>query len=78
MSNNRYDRLLEVFFRGLRGENLSAKQLATEYGVSSKSITRTINDLKAFLSDHRELVGNAELTYSHQGNYYHLYMNDFL
>ena len=78
LSSNRYDRLLEVFFRGLRGENLSAKRLADEYRVSSKSITRTINDLKAFLSDHRDLVGNTELVYSRQGNCYHLYMDEFL
>lgn len=78
MTSNRHDRLLEVFFRALRGENLSAKQLADEYGVSGKSITRTINDLKAFLSDHRDLVGNTELVYSRQGNCYRLYMDEFL
>lgn len=78
LGSNCYDRLLEVFFRALQGKNLFAKRLAGEYGVSSKSITRTINDLKAFLSDHRELVGNTELVYSRQGKRYHLYMDEFL
>ena len=59
------DRVLELFFRGLRGEDISVKNLAAEYGVSTKSISRDINDLKAFLADHRELVGNTELHYSH-------------
>ena len=66
MENTRQSRVLEIFFRGLRGEDLSVQHLADEYGVSTKSITRSINDLKAFLADHRELVGETELRYSHQ------------
>jgi len=72
------ERVLELFFRAIRGEDLSIKKLAGEYCVSTKSISRDINDLKAFLADHRELVGNTELQYSHQGKSYHLYMDEFL
>lgn len=43
-----------------------------------KSITRSINDLKAFLADHRELVGGTELQYSHQDKCYRLHMDEFL
>ena len=43
MENTRQSRVLEIFFRGLRGEDLSVQHLADEYGVSTKSITRTIN-----------------------------------
>jgi predicted DNA-binding transcriptional regulator YafY len=52
--------------------------MADEYEVSTKSITRSINDLKNFLADHRELVGNTELRYSHQDKCYRLYMDEFL
>lgn len=72
------DRVLELFFRGLRGEDLSVKKLALEYEVSTKSISRYINDLKVFLADHRELVGNTELEYSYKDKCYRLYMDDFL
>ena len=72
------ERTLEIFFRGLRGEDLSVQALASEYEVSTKSITRNINDLKAFLTDRRELVGNTELQYSHQDKCYRLYMDEFL
>ena len=72
------DRVLELFFRGLRGEDISVKNLAAEYGVSTKSISRDKNDLKAFLADHRELVGNTELHYSHNEKCYRLYMDEFL
>lgn len=78
MENTRRDRVLEIFFRGLRGEDLSVQRLADEYEVSTKSITRSLNDLKAFLADHRELVGHTELQYSHQDRRYRLYMDEFL
>ena len=78
MENTKMDRVLEIFFRGLRGEDLSVQRLADEYEVSTKSITRSINDLKNFLVDHRELVGHTELQYSHQDRCYRLYMDEFL
>lgn len=78
MENTKQDRVLEIFFRGLRGEDLSVQKLASEYCVSTKSISRSLNDLKAFLADHRDLVGNTELEYSHQDKCYRLYMDEFL
>ena len=78
MENTKQYRVLEIFFRGLRGENLSVQELANEYNVSTKSITRSINELKDFLADHRELVGNTELQYSYSDKCYRLYMDEFL
>lgn len=78
MENTKQYRVLEIFFRGLRGEDLSVQELANEYSVSTKSITRSINELKAFLADHRELVGNTELQYSYSDKCYCLYMDEFL
>ena len=78
MEHTKQDRLLEIFFRCLRGERVSVQKLADEFEVSTKSISRDINDLKAFLSDHRDLVGNAELVYSNQDKSYYLYMDEFL
>ena len=76
--NTKQDRILEIFFRGLRGEDIYVQKLANEYEVSTKSISRSIGDLKAFLTDHRELVGNTELQYSYQNKCYRLYMDEFL
>ena len=78
MESTKQTRLLELFIRALHGEALSVQGLAAEYGVSTKSIIRTINDLKTFLADHRELTGNAELQYSHQDKCYRLRMDEFL
>lgn len=78
MKNTKQQRVLEIFFRGLRGEDLSVQALANEYGVSTKSITRSINELKDFLSDRRELVGNTNLQYSYSDKCHRLYMDEFL
>ena len=78
MENTKYERILELFFRAIRGESLKISEIAEEYGVSSKSVTRTVNELKAFLANHRDLVGNAELVYSYGEKCYHLEMDEFL
>lgn len=78
MEHTKQDRLLEIFFRLLRGESLSVQKIANEYKISTKSVSRDINDLKAFFADHRELMGNTELKYSNQSKAYHLYMDEFL
>ncbi len=79
MSNElKTDRVLELFFRAMKGESLSAKALADQYSVSSRSISRDITALKMFLAEHRELLGHAELVYSSSNHCYHLEMDHFL
>ena len=72
------DRVMELFFRALKGESLSAQQLSLEYNVSTRSITRDLNSLKMFLADHRDILGNAELVYSGSDHCYVLHMDSFL
>lgn len=78
MENSKQYRVLEIFFRALRGEDISIQKLADEYCVSTKSVSRSISDLKSFLADNRELVGNTELEYSHKDKCYKLFMDEFL
>lgn len=72
------DRILEVFYRAMKGEALSAAGLAQEYGVSTRSITRDLNNLKNFLAEHRESLGNGELVYSSSDHCYRLELDNFL
>lgn len=72
------NRMLEIFYRAMKGEYISVKVLADEYGVSTKSISRDINEIKNFLSDSRELVGNVEMKYSSNAKSYYLEFDDFL
>ena len=74
---DRQERLLEIFFAAC-GERRFQCRNWQEYGVSTKSISRNLNDLKAFLAEHRELVGSTELEYSYQSKCYRLHMDEFL
>ena len=72
------DRTLAIFYRGLKGEKLVKEKLAAEYGVSPKSISRSISEIRGFLAESRELVGHAELVFNRADNAYVLRMDDFL
>ena len=79
--NNEYkdykaDRILKLFFRALKGEALSVSSLAYENNVSTRSITRDINDLKSFLANYCDMLGNAELIYSAANHCYTLEMDN--
>ena len=78
MKNNREKRILGIFFRALHGESLSVKELAMEFGLSTKSISRDMNVIHEFLSENRELVQNMELMYSHSEKAYVMNSNEFL
>lgn len=78
MDSEKNIRLLEIFFRALHGESISVKKIAEEYGVSTKSISKNINDLQNFLSEHRELMQNATLEYSYKEKSYILHNDEFL
>lgn len=76
--SSKKNRMLEIFFRAMKGENISVKKLASEYGVSNKSISRDIGEIKAFLYNDRELVGNIDMKYSASSKTYYLQFNNFL
>ncbi|MBQ7502446.1 WYL domain-containing protein [bacterium] len=78
MAKEKQERILDIFFRGLHGEALSVAELAHEYGVSEKSVSRSVGELKAFLADHRDLVGNMTLQYDYKQKAYRLCFDDFL
>ena len=72
------DRVMELFFRAMKGESLSVKDLAAEFNVSTRSITRDINNLKIFLSEQKDILGFAELEYSSSDHCYTLRMDNLL
>lgn len=69
-------RMLEMLLLALKGEELSNKDLANEYGVSTRTIGRDITEIKNFLADHREITGHSELEYEHQIKAHKLNMED--
>ncbi len=72
------ERVMELFYRAIKGESLSVKKLSEEYRVSTRSITRDINEIKAFLAEHIDTLGYADLVYSSSNHTYTLKMDMFL
>ena len=73
-----FDRILEIFFRLLHGERVTNKEFADKYEVSGKSISRDIGVINNFLSEHREIIPDAEVIYSHKERAYILKSEEFL
>lgn len=72
------ERILSIFLRGIRGEKMTISALSNEFGVSEKSVSRDINEIRAFLADNREISGHAELIYSRSDKCYTMQIGDFL
>lgn len=72
------ERCLAIFLRGIRGEKITIAGLASEYGVSAKSISRDISEIRCFLAENRDLTGHTELVYSREDKCYRLRIDDFL
>lgn len=70
--------ILAILYRAMKGEVLSVQGLANEHQVTTRTITGYINELKNWLADHRELVGNTELIYNGQIQGYQLKFDSFL
>lgn len=64
-------RMLGIFFRMIKGEDLSSSHLSKEYGVSTKTITRDINFIKTFLSSNSELSDYIQIEYDNSAKCYH-------
>ena len=71
-------RILDIFFRLLKGEFVSMRELADEYSVSGKKVSRDINEIRAYLSENEYRNGNAQIEYYHREKAYYLSMDDFL
>ena len=63
MNAEKNERCLAIFLRGIRGEKITVSEHANEFGVSTKSISRGISEIRCFLAENRELTGHAELNY---------------
>lgn len=71
-------RIMEIFCRGIMGEELYVKELADEYQVSTKTISRYILLIKYFLLERRGILGNAEMNYSNSTKKHFIQFDGFL
>ncbi|MBO4415366.1 MAG: WYL domain-containing transcriptional regulator [Lachnospiraceae bacterium] len=78
LKEGKSERVMELLYRALKGEELSASKLADEYHVSARSITRDIDSLKCFMADRPEMFYGTELVYSSSNHSYTLKMDTLL
>lgn len=78
MATEKKNRLLDIFYRALRGEKIKVAALAGEYEVSEKSISRDITEIKNFLADSPEQFAGVEFVYDYTEKAYRLEFDHFL
>lgn len=78
MNVEKNERCLAIPLRGMRGEKITVSELANEFGVSTKSISHEISEMRCFLAENRELTGHAELNYDRSAKCYTIHIDDFL
>lgn len=74
---NKIHRILDIFFMGLNDKYFSAQELSYKYNVSKKTVSRDINEIRSFLSEYRDIIGNAEIVYDRKKQKYHMEYYDY-
>lgn len=77
-AKNKKNRMLEIFLRTILGEEINFRELADDYGVSTKSIARDISEIRNFLYDKRELSNFTDLKYSGSSKTYSIEFDNVL
>ena len=72
LSKNKAFRQLNVYERLNRGEKLFKEALASDFGVSLKTIQRDIDDLRIYLSEMHFDEETTTIKYDRANNYYYL------
>lgn len=75
---NSKERAIMIAFRMLFGEKINAKDTATVYGVSKRTILRDISSIRHALSDNDLANYRFELKYNENQNNYSIYDNGIL
>ncbi len=78
MATEKKNRILDIFYRAIRGEKIKIAALAGEYEVTEKSISRDISEIKSFLADNPEQFAGVEFLYDYSEKAYRLEFEHFL
>ena len=74
---NKIHRILDIFYMGLNDKYFSTQELSYKYNVSKKTVSRDINVIRSFLSEYRDIIGNAEIVYDRKKQKYHMEYYDY-
>ena len=61
-----------VFYMGINDKYFSTQELSYKYDVSKKTVSRDINEIRSFLSEYRDIIGNVDIAYDRKSKKYHM------
>ena len=61
-----------VFYMGINDKYFSTQELSYKYDVSKKTVSRDINEIRSFLSEYRDILGNVDIAYDRKSKKYHM------
>lgn len=73
---NKMHRILDIFYMGISNRYFSASELSDKYNISKKTVARDINEVRSFLFEYRDTIGNADIIYDRKKLMYHLEYTD--
>ena len=69
---NKIPRILDIFYMGINDKYFSTQELSYKYDVSKKTVSRDINEIRSFLSEYRDIIGNVDIAYDRKRKKYHM------
>ena len=57
---------------GINDKYFSTQELSYKYDVSKKTVSRDINEIRSFLSEYRDIIGNVDIAYDRKRKKYHM------
>lgn len=72
------ERILDIMYKALRGQQLKLADLASKYDVSKRSIARDIKEINELFEEDYENYRNTRLVYYRNENAYRLSCDEFL
>lgn len=69
---NKIYRILDIFYMGINNKYFSTRELSYKYNVSIKTVSRDINEIRSFLFEYRDTIGNADIVYDRTRKKYHM------
>ena len=65
-------RILDIFYMGINDKYFSTRELSDKYNISGKTGSRDISEIRSFLFEYRDIIGNADIVYDRKKKKYHM------
>ena len=56
-------RILDIFYMGINDKYFQLRSYPTNMMYLKKAVSRDINEIRSFLSEYRDIIGNVDIVY---------------